>query len=105
MYNDNVVGETVVMELDSEGIMSSVRQERGSHFEGHIANEANPFFRINSFPDIRLEFGQGSTFATDVSVSRPSANVLSFNRGSGGSEVSSMKIDASGNGCRVESII
>jgi hypothetical protein len=24
MYNDNVVGETVVMELDSEGIMSSV---------------------------------------------------------------------------------
>jgi hypothetical protein len=96
MYNMCVVGETVVMELDSEryNVFSSSR--KGSHFEGHIANEANPFFRINSFP-IDLEFGQGSTFATDVSVSRPSANVLSFNRGSGGSEVSSMKIDASGN--------
>ena len=97
MYNDDVVGETVVMELDSEGIMSSVRQERGSHFEGHIEGEANPFFRINSYPDIRLEFGPGGLLGTDVSMSRPLANQIAFNRGTGGSEVESVRIDENGN--------
>ena len=92
MYNDDNVGETVVMELDSEGIMSSVRQERGSHFESHVEGEANPFFRLNSYPDMRLEMGPGGDDTTDVSVSRSAFETLSFNIGSGVNEEEIMRV-------------
>jgi hypothetical protein len=96
LYSDDSTAETVVMELDSEGIMSSVRQERGSHFEGHIEGEANPFFRINSYPDIRLELGPGGGSTTDVSMSRSTSGNLNLNVGSGGSEVSIVEVSSTG---------
>jgi len=96
MYSDDNTGETVVMELDSEGIMSSVRQERGSHFEAHIEGEANPFFRLNSSPDMRLEMGPGGSFATDVAVCRSAAETLSFCVGTGASEEQVINIKSTG---------
>ena len=96
MYSDDNVSETVVMELDSEGIMSSVRQERGSHFEAHIEGEANPFFRLNSSPDMRLEMGAGGIFTTDVAVCRSATETLSFCVGSGASEEQVINIKSTG---------
>jgi hypothetical protein len=96
MYSDDNTGETVVMELDSEGIMSSVRQERGSHFEAHIEGEANPFFRLNSNPDMRLEMGPGGNLTTDVAVCRSDVDTLSFCVGSGASEEQVINIKLTG---------
>lgn len=68
--------ERVVFELDSEGILSSVRQSgvRGSHFEAHREGDAHPLFRLNSYPYMQLQMGPGGPGDTDIAIMRGSAN-------------------------------
>lgn len=75
MYSDDNKGERVVFELDSEGILSSVRQTgvRGSHFEAHRSGDTHPLFRLNSFPHMQLQMGNGGTDDTDIAIGRTSA--------------------------------
>ena len=75
MYSDDNKGERVVFELDSEGILSSVRQAgvRGSHFEAHRSGDTHPLFRLNSFPHMQLQMGNGGTDDTDIAIGRTAA--------------------------------
>ena len=68
------------MELDSEGIMSSVRRPgtRGSHFEAHSSSDKNPYFRLNSYPYMQLQMGNGGNDDTDVSIGRSASNTISL---------------------------
>lgn len=80
MYGDDSDPEHVVFELDSEGILSSVRRlgTRWSHFEAHSILDKNPYFRLNSYPYMQLQMGNGWDDDTDVSVGRSAANTISF---------------------------
>lgn len=75
MYTDDGKPERVVFELDSEGILSSVRQSgvRGSHFEAHRSGDTHPLFRLNSFPSMQLQMGNGGSDDTDISIIRSAA--------------------------------
>ena len=90
MYQDDGRAEHVVMELDSEGIMSSVRQagsqERGSHFEAHTEGHEQPYFRLNSWPHMQLQMGHGNSDATDVAIGRSAAETLDIRVGAGVAE-------------------
>ena len=72
MFSADNHAERVVFELDSEGILSSVRQAgvRGSHFEAHGEGDEQPLFRLNSYPYMQLQMGNGGDDDTDVSVAR-----------------------------------
>lgn len=72
MYADDARPEVVVFELDSEGILSSVRKAgvRGSHFEAHSSGDSHPFFRLNSYPQMQLQMGNGGSDDTDIAVAR-----------------------------------
>lgn len=80
--------ERVVFELDSEGILSSVRQAgvRGSHFEAHRAGDAQPLFRLNSYPHMQLQMGNGGDDDTDTAIGRTAPNTLTVSVGSGAAE-------------------
>jgi hypothetical protein len=81
-----------VFEFDRKGIVASVKQGIGPHFEGYIAGEQNrgshlegfiggevePIFRLNSYPKMRLEMGVGGSTPVDVAVQREAANTLTF---------------------------
>lgn len=75
IYSETADGkfvERTVLALDEKGIVASVKNgERGSHFEGFLKNgDAQPAFRLNSFPEMQLEFGSGGDSPTDVSIRR-----------------------------------
>jgi len=80
MYKDDSDAEHVVMELDSEGIMSSVRRTNspGSHFEGHFSGDSHPLFRLNSSPYMQLQMGPGGTNDTDIAVARTGPNKIAL---------------------------
>ena len=97
MYQDDNRSEHVVMELDSEGIMSSVRQsgngqDRGSHFEAHTEGHEQPYFRLNSYPYMQLQMGHGNNDPTDVSIGRSAANTLNVTLGSSPTTVTEFKL-------------
>jgi len=83
IYSDDAAVERVIMELDRKGIIASVKQAIGSHFEGFVAGDVQPFFRLNSYPDMRLEMGPGGTTAPDVAVARGATDMLNFMTGPG----------------------
>ncbi|MBI2566052.1 MAG: hypothetical protein HYV63_03315 [Candidatus Schekmanbacteria bacterium] len=72
-----------VFEFDNKGIVASVKTTVGSHFEGFIGGQAEPLFRINSYPSSQIEFGPGGLTSsdatvTDVAMRRESEDVLVF---------------------------
>lgn len=97
LYSDLATPERTVAEIDKKGIISSVKIVRGSHFEGFLAGDAQPFFRLNSFPAMQLEMGPGGAVATDVAVRRAGAGTMTFITGDTAGSVERMRIDANGN--------
>jgi len=79
IYSDDNTLERSVFEFDRKGIVASVKPDRGSHFEGFISNtDPEPIFRLNSFPKMRLEMGNGGSDLVDVAIQRESTNTLTF---------------------------
>jgi len=94
LYSDDYTAERSVLEFDRKGIVASVKPDRGSHFEGFIsATDPQPVFRLNSYPKMRLEMGNGGSTAVDVAVQREAANTLTLLTG----EVERVRIDGAGN--------
>jgi hypothetical protein len=107
LYADdgNPVGYAV-FEFDRKGIVASVKQAIGPHFEGYVAGEQNrgshlegfiggtvePIFRLNSYPKMRLEMGAGGSTPVDVAVQREAANTLTLITGA----QERMRVDTSG---------
>jgi hypothetical protein len=79
LYSDDHNSERAVMELDRKGIIASVKQDRGSHYEGFISSrDREPIFRLNSYPKMRLEMGNGGSTPVDVAVQRETTNTLTL---------------------------
>ena len=116
IYSDDLAGERAVLEFDRKGIVASVKQGRGSHFEGFACirgasmpneeqcvganpNDAAPVFRLNSSPLMQLEFGPGDLAETDVAMRRVADATLGFFTGNvtAVNMNERMRIDQSGN--------
>ncbi len=94
LYSDDNTTERAVFELDRKGIVASVKQDRGSHFEGFISGtDPEPIFRLNSWPNMRLEMGAGGNNPVDVAVQREATNTLTFLTG----QIERLRIDENGN--------
>ena len=78
IYSDDVTFERSVFEFDNKGIVASVKQEVGSHFEGFLEGAAEPLFRLNSFPSMQLELGPGGSTAPDVALRRVGPNAIAI---------------------------
>lgn len=78
LYSDDKTPERTVLEFDRKGIVASVKPERGSHFEGFISGHLEPFFRLNSYPKMRLEMGNGGSTPVDVAMERTTTRTLTF---------------------------
>lgn len=70
IYSHSGVVERSVFEFDNKGIVASIKQTSGTHFEGFISGDPEPFFRLNSSPSMSLELGAGRSKATDVVLRR-----------------------------------
>jgi len=77
LYSDDFTLERSVMEVDRKGIIGSVKTDVGSHVEGFVAGDSEPLFRLNSFPSMQLEMGQGGTTLTDVALRRTGVATVS----------------------------
>ena len=100
LYHDNAIAERTVFELDNKGIAASVKPSVGSHFEGFLAGDSEPLFRLNSAPKMQLELGQGGSTATDVGIRRDSAGTLQVVRGDlsySGTATETARFDNNGN--------
>jgi ABC-type transporter Mla subunit MlaD len=75
LYQDDVTTERSIFEFDRMGIFASVKPtgSYGSHWEGFIAGDVQPMFRLNSFPSMSFEAGQGSGSWTDAILRRKRA--------------------------------
>jgi len=92
LYKDDNQEEIPVFEFDRKGIVASVKpappistsgnkdMSRGSHFEGFYDGAEQPYFRLNSFPRMRLEMGEGGNKKklVDVAIERFSKRTLGF---------------------------
>jgi len=71
--------ERPVLIFDSSGTIASVRMSRGSQMEGFVVHgDTEPIYRLNSWPYMRLELGEGGWERTDTFLSRPSSKTLSI---------------------------
>jgi hypothetical protein len=94
MYSDDNTPERAVFEIDRKGIAASVKPDRGSHFEGFISTtDPEPIFRLNSYPQMRLEMGDGGSTPIDVAIQRETTATLTFITGS----AERVRIDSGGN--------
>jgi hypothetical protein len=100
LYKDDLLkSEIPVLEFDRKGIVASVKpafpdsQRIGSHFEGFYSGAEYPYFRLNSYPRMRLEMGEGGIKDVDVAIERRSTKTLGFYTG----KVCQVVIDQSGN--------
>lgn len=94
LYSDNITPERSVFEFDRKGIVASVKPDRGSHFEGFISStDAEPIFRLNSYPKMRLEMGNGGSTPVDVAIQREATDTLTFITGM----LERLRINAAGN--------
>ena len=94
LYQDDNTGEGTVFEIDRKGIAASVKQDVGSHFEGFISRtDPEPIFRLNSYPKMRLEMGEGGNTAVDVAIQREDTNTLTLLT----NNTEGLRIDGSGN--------
>lgn len=93
IYHDDHNDERSVLEFDRKGIVASVKQERGSHFEGFMTSiDKQPVFRLNSFPQMRLEMGAGGDSLVDVAIQRNADATLAFITG----DTERIRIDTTG---------
>lgn len=100
LYKDDLLkSEIPVLEFDRKGIVASVKpafpdsQRIGSHFEGFYSGAEYPYFRLNSYPKMRLEMGAGGIEDVDVAIERFSKKTLGFYTG----KVPQVVIDPLGN--------
>jgi hypothetical protein len=102
LYSDYTSPERSVFEIDRKGIAASVKWDRGSHFEGFLCltderpcpkTAEQPVFRLNSYPRMRLEMGDGKDNPVDVAVQREAANTLTILTGG----LERLRVDAAGN--------
>ena len=83
-YDEILKKEKTVLEFDRKGIIASVKpdstveQRRGSHFEGFYSGAVQPYFRLNSYPRMRLEMGDGGGDSVDVAMERLASKKLGF---------------------------
>jgi hypothetical protein len=98
LYADDTTTERSVFEFDKKGIVASVKPTVGSHFEGFVAGDTQPLFRLNSYPSMTLEMGPGRTISTDIAIRRETTNTLTFLAGNN----ERLRVDS--NGVRVSSI-
>ena len=83
-HDDSIAGEFPVFEFDRKGIVTSVKPtspsnlKRGSHFEGFYSGAVYPYFRLNSYPRMRLEMGDGGGTDVDVAVERLAMKKMCF---------------------------
>ena len=93
LYTDDNTAERSVFELDRKGIAASVKTDRGSHFEGFISTtDAEPIFRLNSYPKMRLEMGNGGTTPVDVAIQREMTGTLTILT----HDIERVRVDATG---------
>jgi hypothetical protein len=84
LHEDSLTTEIPVFEFDRKGIVASVKpplssgQSVGSHFEGFYHGASFPYFRLNSYPRMRLEMGPGGNEDVDVAVERLAKKMLGF---------------------------
>ncbi len=79
LYDDDFLeDERIVLQFDNKGIVASVKPETGSHFEGFLNDHCEPLFRLNSNPNMRLEFGEGALRPVDVVLTRNGPGTLSI---------------------------
>lgn len=82
MYSDDV--ETTpykVFGVESSGTAASVIPpsiSRGSHFEGFQEGDVQPYFRMNSYPSMTVELGNGGNDLTDVHMRRTADSELTY---------------------------
>ncbi|SHJ45502.1 hypothetical protein [Aquimarina spongiae] len=85
--NEYNSGESLIFAVEPSGTTASVRRKVGSHFEGFIDGQSEPFFRMESIDldpgvgvtqSVRLRMGPGGTTANDVELIRRGANQLSL---------------------------
>jgi hypothetical protein len=102
LYSDDITAmnpdpnerEIPVFEFDRKGIVASVKTDRGSHFEGFISpRDPEPIFRLNSYPAMRLEMGNGGSTPVDVAIQRETTSTLTFITGT----TERLRIDSTGN--------
>jgi len=93
VYSDDGTEERSVLEFDRKGIVASVKPDRGSHFEGFISGtDPEPVFRLNSYPKMRLEMGNGGSTPVDVAIQRETTGTLTVLT----DEVERVRIDSDG---------
>ena len=83
LFASDSVTERSVFEFDEKGIVASVKPDidslaRGSHFEGFRAGDEQPYFRLNSYPEMKLEMGAGGNKKPDVAIERSSDKAITF---------------------------
>ncbi len=78
LYQDDILAERLVFQFDGKGIVASTKPDRGSHFEGFLNDHCEPLFRLNSNPDMRLEFGEGAFSPVDLVMTRDAPGSLSI---------------------------
>jgi len=93
LFQDDTTPERAVFEFDEKGIVASVKPTVGSHFEGFIAGDPEPLFRLNSYPSMQLEMGPGGTTPTDVSLRRADVNTLTILTGG----IERLRVNGAGN--------
>lgn len=85
--NNEYLTEGLIFAVEPSGTVASVRRVVGSHFEGFIDGDTEPFFRLESIdldpgvgvtPSVRLRMGPGGTTPNDVELIRRGANQLSL---------------------------
>jgi hypothetical protein len=94
LYSDDITPERSVFEFDRKGIVASVKTDRGSHFEGFVSiTDTEPIFRLNSYPAMRLEMGNGGSTPVDVAIQRETTSTLTLIT----DNAERLRIDSTGN--------
>ncbi len=70
LFVDDQTPETKVFGIEATGTIASVKRDYGSHFEGFLEGEKEPLFRLNSYPTMRLELGDGGEEPPNVMFRR-----------------------------------
>jgi hypothetical protein len=97
VYSDDNTPERSVLEFDRKGIVASVKEERGSHFEGFIStDDPEPIFRLNSYPKMQLEMGDGGSTPVDVAIQRANPRTLTVLTRETSSWVERVRISSAG---------
>ncbi len=83
LYSDDATPEHRTWEFDSRGIVGSVRQTLGVHFEGFLDGDTFPRFRLHSDGNgtglMQLEMGRGGDdIDSDIWIRRAGAGELAF---------------------------